>query len=227
MRLSTLLLCLSTTISCRQLLDIEEAEPLPADSEGSFAGVGGGSSAPLSPDVTTDAGAAQGGEGHGSDTPTSCEQYCDAVEASCSGVFAVYTSRKTCLAVCNALPEGEPGDTSGNSVQCRLHAAELARDEASHYCPIAGPGGNGVCGSNCEGLCKLRSGICAPYVTTDEATCVADCAALPDLGQYSTDTSQAQYSGPHVQCRLFHVSAAPVADTEQHCRHVDGAAPCN
>lgn len=212
------------TLSCRQLLDIEDAEPLPADAQGATAGVGGGSSAPLSSGGTS-AGTTQGGDG--GEPPTVCERYCDAVEAGCSGLFAVYTSRETCLAVCSALPEGEPGDTSGNSVQCRLRAAQLARDEVSHYCPIAGPGGNGVCGSNCEGLCKLRAGICAPYVTSDEATCMADCEALPDLGHYSTDTTEAQYSGAHVQCRLYHVSAAPVTDTEQHCRHVDGAAPCN
>jgi hypothetical protein len=210
-------------------LDIEDAEPLSDGGVASAAGTGGGRSAPLSPGGAPSAGAAAGESSGGEDSraPTRCEQYCDVVAASCQGVFAVYTSRETCLAVCAALPEGEPDDDRGNSVECRLRAARYARDEAAHYCPIAGPGGNGHCGSNCEGLCRLRAGICAEFATTDEAACVADCKALPDLGDYSTDTSRAMYSGSHVQCRLYHVSAAPVTDTEQHCRHGDGAAPCN
>jgi hypothetical protein len=119
-----------------------------------------------------------------------------------------------------------PADRGVNSVQCRLHAASIATDEVPHYCPIAGPGGNGECGSNCESLCGLREQICAEYADSDLASCLKSCAMLQDLGTYSTDLEQDQYSGPHVQCRLFHVSAAAAADAPQHCLHVDGARPC-
>jgi hypothetical protein len=170
--------------------------------------------------------AGEAGAGGAGEPPSLCEQYCTAVTQSCTGAFAVYTSFETCLAVCAAMPEGTPGDRVGNSVQCRLRAAQVAHDEVPHYCPIAGPGGNGVCGSNCESLCQLRDQICADYATYDHAMCLVGCQKLKDLGSYSTDLDAAQYSGPHVQCRLYHVSAAAADDAEQHCLHVEGAAPC-
>lgn len=166
------------------------------------------------------------GAGGAGELPSLCEQYCTAVTDSCTGAFAVYTSFDTCLAVCAAMPEGAPGDRNGNSVQCRLRAALVARDEVPHYCPIAGPGGNGVCGSNCESLCQLRDRLCTDYETFDHATCLLRCDNLKDLGSYSTDLTAGQYGGAHVQCRLYHVSAAAGDDAEQHCQHVDGAPPC-
>jgi hypothetical protein len=225
------------TSSCRQLLDIEEAELTPsaagsnASSSGSsngspLVGEGGGGASTIEPaSPAGNAGVAAGGTGD--DEPALCERYCLTVTESCSGTFAVYTSLATCREVCRALPPGQAGDTRGNSVECRLHAARVASNEPAHYCPTAGPGGNGVCGSNCEGLCRIRASVCGAFVEADEATCLSDCEELPDLGHYSTDVKAGQYGGPHVQCRLYHVSAAALEDAEQHCPHVDGAAPCN
>jgi hypothetical protein len=204
--------------ACRQVIGIEDAQLDPALSAKS-AGVAGSSMSALGVGQAGDATA-------GIAAPSPCEQYCAAVTTNCTGAFAVYTSYDACLAVCAALPEGQLGDRNVNSVQCRLHAALVAGDEVPHYCPIAGPGGNGECGSNCEGLCGIRAQICAPYTDPDVAACLTDCAKLEDLGTYSTDLSEDQYSGPHVQCRLYHVSAAASDDAEHHCLHVDGAAPC-
>lgn len=207
--------------SCRQVLSIEDAELVPE----TLAGAGGS-------DAVSSAHSAGGTEpviaagGADDPAPSLCDQYCSAVMASCSGEFAVYTSLDACHAVCAALPEGEPGDRNVNSVQCRLHAALVAQDEVPHYCPIAGPGGNGECGSNCVSLCQLRENVCAPFASGDMASCQKSCETLTDLGSYSTDLSAGQYRGPHVQCRLYHLSAAAVADPEQHCPHVDGAPPC-
>ena len=212
--------------SCRQIVGIEDAELDPTLSR---SGAGAGSIASLQGASSSGGEIAQAGEGNaGSDgaTPSICEQYCGVVTKNCTGAFAVYTSYTTCLAVCAALPEGMPGDSGLNSVQCRLHAASIATDEVPHYCPIAGPGGNGECGSNCESLCGLREQICADYKDSDLTSCLESCAMLQDLGTYSTDLDLDQYRGPHVQCRLYHVSAAAVADAPQHCRHVDGARPC-
>lgn len=155
-----------------------------------------------------------------------CERYCSMVMSNCTGAFAVFTSREACLSVCAHLPEGHAGDRDVNSVQCRLRAATIAKDEVPHYCPIAGPGGNGVCGSNCESLCALRESVCAGFTKTPETACLKECSSLEDLQTFSVDLSQDQYQGPHVQCRLYHVSAAASDDPEQHCLHVDGAAPC-
>jgi hypothetical protein len=194
------------------------------DRGGTRAGSGAGGATAGNAGASGEAG--EGGAGGAGESPSLCEQYCTAVMQSCTEAFAVYTSFETCLAVCAAMPAGAPGDRNVNTVQCRLRAAQVARDEVPHYCPIAGPGGNGVCGSNCESLCQLRDQLCADYVTYDHAMCLSGCEKLKDLGSYSTDLAAAQYSGPHVQCRLYHVSAAAVDDAEQHCEHVDGAAPC-
>lgn len=214
-------LCLCAS-ACRQALGIEDAE---VDPSLSHASKGGGATTDLTAGAAP-GGASSDGAGGAADTFDICEHYCTAVTQNCRGAFAVYTSLDSCLHVCAALPEGMPGDRTGNSVQCRLHAAEVATDEVPHYCPIAGPGGNGVCGSNCESLCQLRDRLCASYKTGDTAACLQACAKLPDLGTYSTDLSAKQYGGPHVQCRLYHLSAAAADDAELHCTHVDGAMPC-
>ena len=254
-RLAWLGVALLGGASCRQVIGIEDAELAPATLGGaggngavssaqntggtSVVAIGGvpeagnaNVSLPLEPQGgSADAGgqsSAGGSGGAAGDAagPSVCDEYCTAVMASCTGTFAVYTSLDACLSVCAALPEGKPGDRNVDSVQCRLHAALIAADEVPHYCPIAGPGGNGECGSNCESLCGLRENICATYKSGDLATCQQTCAKLSDLGTYSTDLNVGQYSGPHVQCRLYHVSAAAADDPEQHCLHVDGAAPC-
>jgi hypothetical protein len=157
-----------------------------------------------------------------------CKSYCDTVMASCTGVFSVYATLDTCLAICPHLPEGTAGEMSGNSIQCRMSNAMIASSEPSFYCPAAGPGGNGVCGTNCDSLCTLAAAICTepPKPFTSDDDCHNDCAALPDLGTFSTDSSKEMYEGPSVECRLFHVSAASVADATVHCTHVGGAAPC-
>lgn len=238
MKRPQLVLALLLAASCRQVLGIEEAEldptltaagtasdPLESagqPAEGGAAGAGGSSGgAAGGTGVPSEGGAA------GAAAPSLCERYCELVAQHCTGPFAVYTSDAACLAVCQSLPAGTEGDGNVNSVHCRLRAAQAARDEVAHYCAGAGPGGNGVCGSNCEGLCTLRRAVCAPYGVVEGSACQKDCAALEDLGGYSTAVDAQHYSGAHVQCRLYHVSAAPLADTEKHCGHAAGDAPCN
>lgn len=243
-------------MSCRQIVGIEQAEVDPSLSAKGGAAIAGSSSAPAPGGNAGQAGeigvesggapssssgghtaageagqssavAGAGGEAGAPAAPTLCEQYCSAVTDNCTGAFTVYTSYATCLAVCARLPEGTAGARTGNSVQCRLRAAQVAKEEVPHYCPIAGPGGNGVCGTNCESLCGLREGVCAGFSESDIESCRSECSKLQDLGNYSTDLNVGQYAGPHVQCRLYHLSAAAADDPEQHCLHVDGAAPCN
>lgn len=242
--------------SCRQIMGIEEAETDPSLTAGSGGAatqgpiVGqtsalGGAADTASPSV---GGGGDGQAGDGSEAsgaggqpsvdaaagaagaeaaPASlCERYCSAVQSNCTGEFAVYTSVSACLAVCAAMPEGADGDRDVHTVHCRLRAALSALDEVPHYCPIAGPGGNGVCGSDCESLCALRQVVCGTHVSDDVTSCLDQCDTLPDLGSYSTSLERGQYAGNHVQCRLYHLSAAASDDPEQHCLHVDGAAPC-
>jgi len=242
---------------CEQILDLKPAEidpelggaagdsgannEAPFDAAGGF-GFGGTGTEPATP-AGGEAGADPDGGSMGSlggsgaeagsaadagDAGASlCELYCDTVMNECSGAFSVYARRENCLGVCKALPVGTPADTSGNSVYCRLQAARVAAAELPYYCPAAGPGGNGVCGANCESFCALADQLCSGSNRqfADMAACLTACQALPDLGGFTTSSTAGQYSGPHVQCRLFHVSNAAL-DPVAHCPHAGGAKPC-
>lgn len=152
-----------------------------------------------------------------------CALYCEKVMANCQGEFEQYSQSRICELYCATLPPGEPGDETGNTVACRLHHAEQIEEiggEEVTLCPIAGPGGAGVCGGNCEGFCAANQAVCDPELDLDD--CVADCEALVDLGTYDTSIQE----GGSVQCRLYHVSAATI-NTVPHCGHAAGASPCD
>jgi hypothetical protein len=151
-----------------------------------------------------------------------CGSYCDAVMANCSGVDAVYTSHSLCMKACALFDPADAGDPSGNTLVCRTRNAELAGEiEPGVHCPAAGPGGDGVCGDNCDGYCTMMLATCSLRFQ-DLADCLVQCETVPDLGGYNV----MQQSGDSVQCRLYHVSAATL-DAEQHCGHAAGETPCN
>lgn len=174
----------------------------------------------------------EGCPGHttGQQVTSLCQEYCDAVMANCSGDYSQYLGSDVCLSVCKVLPEGSPGDQSGNSVQCRLtHAAAVTETgEPQVDCPAAGPGGAGVCGDDCTGFCTIMVEYCTQYSNPQECNDV--CAGVPKLGGYSAtlkDDSGASLfaSGNSVECRLWHVSSATQLPAT-HCLHAAGEPPC-
>lgn len=150
-----------------------------------------------------------------------CDAYCTAAMSNCTGEFALYASAKTCLGTCEKLVLGQLGDQTGDTVGCRLRNAQLAQEtgEKAEHCSLAGPAGNGVCGTNCEAYCKLMTGIC-PDVFLESMDCLTACAAVPDLGNYDI-SHQLENS---MQCRLYHVTAATLDTT--HCEHAAGISRC-
>ncbi|HMJ51831.1 MAG TPA: hypothetical protein VK540_07130 [Polyangiaceae bacterium] len=151
-----------------------------------------------------------------------CIAYCDKVITACTGQFAVYSDRDACLGVCRQLPLGdEPFD---NTVACRSRQADFAvsTQEPRDHCPAAGPGGDGLCGKNCEAWCLLLEKTC-PKEFGAMSSCPRACAALKDTGSFSLD---ADHTGDTIQCRLEHVSNASArpAAPATHCRHA-GHAP--
>jgi hypothetical protein len=159
-----------------------------------------------------------------------CERYCDTVAAACTGANEQYASPMACRAVCALLEPGVPmevGKEMGNTVECRLARAALAQGtgEASGYCHSAGPGGGGVCGTDCEGFCTLMAQTCAQMGSYD--ACLPLCGAVPNLTDedesVTYDTSI--QGGDSVQCRLYHVTAATL-DSRMHCSHAAGVALC-
>jgi len=153
-----------------------------------------------------------------------CQRYCDTVASACAGAFEQYASPAACQAVCELLDPGTPGDTDGNSVECRLTRAQLAdtTGEPGNYCFSAGPGGGGVCGNDCEGFCTLMSQKCTLMGSYEQ--CLPTCLQVPDLSPDTTYDTSIQ-SGDSIQCRLFHVTASTL-DPVTHCNHAAGVALC-
>ena len=117
-----------------------------------------------------DADASSGGEAGAPAVAASlCEQYCAAVMTGCTAGDTQYTDLDACLSECPYFPEGGEGDTSGNTLHCRLNYALKAPSEPVTYCAWAGPGGDGMCGSNCEGFCTLMTGACTPETAPGSA----------------------------------------------------------
>jgi hypothetical protein len=177
-----------------------------------------------------DAGSAGAG-GTGGDTL--CEQYCDTITQYCTATSLQYKDRDQCLKVCSLLPQGAVGDPDGNSVACRLKYAGKARyaggTELGAYCRQAGPGGDGRCGTNCDGFCSITAETCTvestpPYYFQSMTACQTTCESLPSVPYIYGDVSVAD--GNSVQCRLFHVISAAMADPEEHCEHAMGLTLC-
>lgn len=237
--------------ACLQVAGIEDAEEDPtfrsgaANSGTSAQGASGGSGGFKAHDTAAsggsglaytagssghqsyEGGAAAGGSNGGSNGGSSlCDEYCTTVMANCTGEHAVYQSLPTCQGVCAELAPGSRDDRSGNTVGCRLRNAINAKDlaEPADHCPVAGPGGFGVCGSDCESYCLLFSKICDAAFGQkfeDAVACQLECGTLPSLGPFD----QSQSSGENLNCRLWHVSAASV-EPGPHCPHASGEGPC-
>lgn len=183
---------------------------------------GGGPAAPREP---------AGGAAGAAATADVCEQYCDLMGEHCVGDALQYRDNAQCLKICRTYPVGAPEDDRVNTAACRRRYAGKARylagAELATTCGYAGPGGDGRCGSNCEGFCTIAQAACRPEVTDPYFydsfdACLNDCEGLP--------SSRYQYgavsSGNSLECRLFHVSSAMMADADEHCEHTLGITLC-
>ena len=238
-------LALWAVVGCSQVLGIEDSfvdpalEPkLSANGQGGGAGSGdapslGGAPGDECPSSAGSEPVADGGApaGTGGSGQTSCEQYCDLMGELCVGDALQYRDAAQCLRICAALPAGAINDDRVNSASCRRRYAGKARYlagvELATTCRYAGPGGDGRCGSNCEGLCSIAMAACGagrsdPYFYESIDDCLRDCADLPAAPyQYGKISS-----GNSLECRLFHASSAIMADADEHCEHTLGISLC-
>ena len=199
-------------ISCDKVLGIESAELDPAVADAGDAGDAASTASP------------------------SCQAYCTAITANCTGANNQYGDLKTCLAVCAVIPEGMPDDIGVNTVQCRLKMAQSAPAEPESFCTAAGPagelpGGSNGCGTACDGFCTMAMAFCTDQETPgvaypDLAACYTDCMGLQDLGSFELAPDSGATAGSAVQCRVYHATAAGQL-AALHCRHALGAPPCH
>jgi hypothetical protein len=144
-----------------------------------------------------------------------CDNYCARVLANCAGDAAQYVDSPTCLAMCKALPLGSAGDTSGNTIACRMyHAGALAKQAPGFHCLHAGPYGGTVCGTRCGAFCTLAGAQC-PAAFADAGSCDASCGTAFDYTPDAAETPQAPTTGDTLNCREYHLEQAFLAPTTQ------------
>ena len=221
---------LALLAGCNGILDLDEAHLDPALPSVGSGGTSSGGIRNQAGEPAADAGAA----GEPAVVLSLCEQYCNAITDGCTGDRTQYTDRDACLVTCPSFPEGLPGDTGINTLQCRLNYALKAPSEPITYCTWAGPGGDGMCGSNCEGFCTLMSTTCSLastgtpgdyFESTEE--CLSTCSTVPAVGDYCATNNSTTGGADIFECRLYHVAAAIHADdAEVHCPHAMGLALC-
>lgn len=157
----------------------------------------------------------------------SCELYCDTAAANCTADLQQYESREACLAMCQQLPTGTAGDTSTDSVACRLRNAELAAEtgEVGDHCPLAGPRG---CGDRCANFCAVFVASCGggrSPSAADVDTCLAFCAGSPSNPEWTPQDDDLRDHDASIECRLWHLANAALAP-DVHCGHADGTTKC-
>ncbi|HEV3191798.1 MAG TPA: hypothetical protein VGY54_14910, partial [Polyangiaceae bacterium] len=176
-------------------------------------------------------------------TPMACDAYCTAITNNCTGVNAQYHDKATCMNVCQYLPAGMPGDTSGNSIACRAASAMAAAGVTAtpnSACWAAGPLGYGTCGEECDTFCSLTMAYCsrtAGYVgnpvwaSYDE--CYATCQRFGrnvDFGMDGGYSATTVVAGDTLECRAYHLVDNAFQSTslqQMHCPHAGAAsAPC-
>jgi hypothetical protein len=144
-----------------------------------------------------------------------CGLYCDDMDKNCPGGFP---NIQDCLDACPGYDTGgNPGDETGDTLQCRMTHAALANTQPE-ACQQAGPLGGDACTNNestpCEDYCGTMAANCLSdpetpnpeyYPYANGIDCQIQCAAWDQNGTAGDQT------GNTVQCRT---SFAAVAGTD-------------
>lgn len=176
-------------------------------------GAGGSADVITGPVMTGPASSAQGSTGGG--VHATCKGYCSTIMGNCTNSALQYANESSCINTCNTFPQGLAGDTSGNSLACRMYHAEEAKIDPVAHCGAAGLTGSdtnpsdsspGICGDGCEALCNLTLGVCIGknQVFTSMADCQAQCKTLKSAGApYSVNMTPGGY-----YCRVYAATKA-------------------
>lgn len=199
-------------------------------------GSGGGTTSTVTGTTATGMSTTTSTTGTGSTTSTgsgaaTCDAYCAAIDANCGDPFAQYTGTDACAEICPVFMQGNPGDTSMNTLECRAYHTAAAASGADPHCMHAGPlgggpdAGNGCGMQRCSSFCQIAIAVCdgndAQWGT--EAECMTDCMQIPDNVDYSTSET----GGNTLACRMYHLNVAAAAKNQgdgagkaTHCGHI-------
>jgi hypothetical protein len=153
----------------------------------------------------------------------SCASYCATIQAACTTDNQQYSDLPDCMNSCAAFPVGGAGDTSGDTLGCRMTFAKKAATSAAMaaaQCTHAGPGGDGVCGDNCTGYCDIAMMYCTAAnmarLYDTRAECMTDCARRDTDLKLDTGTGPRTDMGNEVACLLYHAQMGSVVPGS-HC----------
>ncbi len=169
-------------------------------------------------------------ESRGSDALT-CDAYCSSIATACTAADGdlQYAATAGCLALCATFPVGTLEDDGVNTLGCRIRQTGLVENGAEGVCAAAGPGGDALCGLNCQSFCHSAVQVC-PTDFDSEADCLTKCADIPDCSStapYSVNPNPTVLPNENsLQCRLYHLTAATL-DPMTHCPHVLGIGYCS
>ena len=161
---------------------------------------------------TVDAAVDAAVDASGNPTALDCPSYCATMMTACTGALAQFGNMQNCLDTCGAWTVGTMGETSGNTLACRVSHVDLAKTSPADHCEHAGPAGGGTCGTICEGFCTLVTAECATE-WPDANACATACGNFT-----STPPYKAPSTGNTAQCRLYHGTMA-ASQPNPHCGH--------
>jgi hypothetical protein len=168
-----------------------------------------------------------------------CTVYCNIVHDNCTGALSQYAFwPNDCTQLCAIWESGNPGDTTGDTRECRIYHAGAAQGgvaNATFHCPHAGPlgGGVGFCvapdagdtpSAICASFCQLDLGRCQGLAYEGPADCEQACLGYPYTGGgVTTDT------GDSLDCRVYHLEYAAyyynIGDPDAGATHCTHTAP--
>lgn len=67
-----------------------------------------------------------------------CDDFCAGEEIICTGELQPYESAADCLSACNGYARGTKGDTTGNTLECRIYHLSAAQADAETHCQHTG-----------------------------------------------------------------------------------------
>ncbi|MEI9951094.1 MAG: hypothetical protein WDO74_19475 [Pseudomonadota bacterium] len=156
-----------------------------------------------------------------------CKKFCHLEMSECAD-YPMYENDAQCQAVCEALPRGQIGNMTENTVGCRMYHSYNSMLDPKTHCAHTGPGGDGHCFTgddgdtgNCESYCQLLEKACPDDF--EASNCETDCRKLDGAEKDSGYTTTA--AGNNVQCRLLNVSRA-LSNPKKYCAAALGGAPC-
>jgi hypothetical protein len=150
-----------------------------------------------------------------------CMGYCTANVATCTGSNTQWGSMQNCLDTCSHWAMGASGDTSGDSLGCRIYHTMAAETDAITHCPHAGPTGGSMCGtSTCATFCPMEDALCSGVYPAGSGSCTTVCPTIATNPPFSAnDTGKND-----IECRFYHLTAA-ATDPTTHCPHTAQVSP--